>query len=346
MHRKIILSLCLAFLSLALVFGQAYPIEQITIEQKSVSLQSGIEDSGSLRVFLCPRDDCEGHILRLLGQAEQSIHCALYDIGLTSLQQLLIEKAKSIDVRLVTDNDYSQKCNKIFVKPDAFGEMHNKFCIIDQQWLFTGSTNPTENGVQKNNNNLLITDLPTLVGNYEDEFAELWNGTFKKGREVKNQIIFAENTTIQNYFCPEDNCAQQISRELEKAKRSIYFMTFSFTHEKIANILLLKNLDGVSVEGVIERRQATKDSPFQRFNQNGISTLKDGNPQTMHHKVFIIDDRTVITGSMNPTNNGNERNDENVLIIDSEEIAQQFLNEYRRVRAEAERAANIAIAVM
>lgn len=340
MHTKIIISLCLAFLALALVFGQAYPIEQIVIEQKMISLQSGIEDSGSLRVFFCPRDDCEGHILRLLGQAEQSIHCALYDVGLISLQQLLTQKAKTIDVRLVTDNNYLQKFNQIFVKPDGFGEMHNKFCIIDQRWLFTGSTNPTENGVRKNNNNLLLTDLPALVGNYEDEFAELWNGTFKKGREAKNPIIFFGNTTIRNYFCPEDNCAQQISKELEKAQRSIYFMTFSFTDEQIANILLLKNLDGVSVEGVMERRQGTKNSPFQRFNKNGISTLKDGNSQTMHHKVFIIDNRTVITGSMNPTNNGNERNDENVLIIDSEEIAQQFLNEYRLVRAEAEGAAD------
>jgi phosphatidylserine/phosphatidylglycerophosphate/cardiolipin synthase-like enzyme len=68
--------------------------------------------------------------------------------------------------------------------------------------------------------------------------------------------------------------------------------------------------------------------------------LKDGNNQTMHQKVFIIDRETVITGSMNPTGNGDKHNDENVLIIHDPLIAEKFMEEYGRVRGEAEKSSN------
>ena len=55
----------------------------------------------------------------------------------------------------------------------------------------------------------------------------------------------------------------------------------------------------------------------------------------MHHKTFIIDQETVITGSMNPSAGGDSRNDENVLIIKDQELANSFLEEYEKVKREA-----------
>ncbi|MBT4150600.1 phospholipase, partial [Candidatus Woesearchaeota archaeon] len=52
----------------------------------------------------------------------------------------------------------------------------------------------------------------------------------------------------------------------------------------------------------------------------------------MHHKVFIIDGKTVVTGSFNPSKNGDSRNDENILIIRDETIASRYLAEYERLR--------------
>ena len=51
----------------------------------------------------------------------------------------------------------------------------------------------------------------------------------------------------------------------------------------------------------------------------------------MHHKVFIIDGKTVITGSFNPTEGGDKRNDENILIIRDEGIAQKFREEFEQI---------------
>lgn len=303
--------------------------ENITLSQTS------IYDDGSIELYFCPQDDCERAVLNLLEQSTVSIHCALYEIGLYSIQQKLLDKARILEVQIVTDNDYLKKFNHSFVKADKSGLMHNKFCIIDNHKLFTGSMNPTENDIQKNNNNLLIITSQQLAWNYEQEFQELWNGTFKKGNPVLNPSIQLNNIILENYFCPEDHCAKQVKEELKNAEKNIEFMTFSFTHESIANILLLKHLDNISIRGVMETRQIDEDSRFNILTHHNIPVLKDKNKNNLHHKAFIIDNKTVITGSFNPTKGGNERNDENLLIIHDLAIAEQFAKEFQKVWMEA-----------
>ncbi|MEK6899748.1 MAG: phospholipase D-like domain-containing protein, partial [Nanoarchaeota archaeon] len=235
------------------------------------------------------------------------------------------------------DDDYYKKFNASFVKKDSYGLMHNKFCIVDGMKVVSGSMNPTDNDAFKNNNNLLIIDSKVIADNYEDEFQELFNGEFKKGIKVINPKVILDGIRVETYFCPEDDCAYHVQQELKKATESVYFMTFSFTHQGIANELLLKNLDGLEVKGVMEVRQISEYSQFDRLLQNGISVLRDGNKNTMHHKVWLIDTTCVITGSMNPTNNGDTKNDENLLIICDEEIAKQFKEEFDRIYAEAQK---------
>jgi len=54
----------------------------------------------------------------------------------------------------------------------------------------------------------------------------------------------------------------------------------------------------------------------------------DTNPYTMHHKVFVVDGSTVITGSYNFSNAADESNDENVVIIHNAEVAQYYTEEF------------------
>ncbi len=63
----------------------------------------------------------------------------------------------------------------------------------------------------------------------------------------------------------------------------------------------------------------------------GLPVVKDRNYRIMHHKVIIIDENIVITGSFNFSQNANRSNDENVLIIESPEVAAQYLGEFEKV---------------
>lgn len=307
----------------------------------ATTFNSVIKDEGNISVYFCPQENCEQILIDYLHTAEKSLHCALFDVGLKSVQQLLLDKEKQIEVKVVTDNDYLKKFNYSFVKADSYGLMHNKFCIIDGKKIFAGSMNPTDNCAHKNNNNLLLIESKVLAANYEDEFQELWSGVFKKGDPVINPGIQLDHIIIYNYFCPDDSCADRIKEELKQAKESIYFMTFSFTHEGIANIILLKKEEGLVIQGVMETKQISDYSRYKLLQYQDISVLKDGNKNNLHHKVFIIDGETVITGSMNPTAGGDEKNDENMLIIKDKTIAEKFMKEFWKVWEEAKAADNL-----
>jgi len=291
------------------------------------------EDSKDISVYFCPRDDCEGKLSEFILSAEKYAYCAFFDLDLEKVKSALDSKFNSgVDVKLIVDTDNYKYAEELaFVKQDnrsAF--MHSKFCIIDGVKISSGSMNPTENCAKKNNNNLIFIESETLANNYETEFNEMWdNGQFGKGALNGVSLVYLNGIKIENYFCPEDKCGDKIEDALRGAKNEIYFMTFSFTHDGIANVILLKEIEGVLVKGVFENRGAGSEySKYNVMKYQGIDVKKDTNPAVMHHKVFIIDNSTVITGSFNPSNNADKSNDENVLIIHDKETALKYLEEF------------------
>jgi phosphatidylserine/phosphatidylglycerophosphate/cardiolipin synthase-like enzyme len=109
-------------------------------------------------------------------------------------------------------------------------------------------------------------------------------------------------------------------------------MAFSFTSDKIGEAMINSHKRGVRVSGVFEKRGAkTKYSEYIKMRVEGIPVKMDKNRYNMHHKVIIIDDELVITGSYNFSKNASKRNDENVIMIRNKKIASQYLAEFNRI---------------
>jgi phosphatidylserine/phosphatidylglycerophosphate/cardiolipin synthase-like enzyme len=290
------------------------------------------ETSKPMEIFFCPEDECQEHLLGLLQNSNNSIHCAFFDLDLPKIIDILKDKQSKIDVKLVIDGRNSNKSSELnHVENDLDGGlMHNKFCIIDGSTVFTGSFNPTENDNFYNNNNILIIYSKYIANNYESEFQELYNKKFGRGEKVKYPIIYLNEKEIENYFCPEDSCSIHVIENLKEAKNEIYFMTFSFTHDGIGRTLISMHNKGVKIQGIFEKTRQNEFSEYYNLN-NSIDVKWDEYEYVMHHKVFIIDNKTVITGSFNPTVSADESNDENVLIIHDENIAKKYLEEFEKV---------------
>ncbi len=314
--------------------AEFFPVSSSFLRESS--LPSFLQDSGTLEVYFCPRDLCEEHLLGFLVQARVSIHCAFYNLNLDAVRKKLEQKAEeessAVEVQLVFDDSSSQQVSSSAFatrSDDSSALMHNKFCVVDGKKVLTGSMNPTAADAQKNFNNLLIIDAPLLAQNYEEEFQELWQGEFHGGEKTLNSHLRIGDVALENYFCPEDNCAARVLEELQKAERSIYFMVFSFTHQGIAHELLLQRQEMVQIQGIMDQQQAAQQhSVFPLLQYQGVDVLKEDFPVSLHHKVFIVDEKTVITSSFNPTKSGDSRNDENLLIIHDSEIAHLFLAEF------------------
>jgi len=280
------------------------------------------EYNTSTHTYFCP-GECENVLTFLINNSKESIDCAFFDLGLEGVKEALEKKSAQIPVRLLIEGDNYEDFGK---KETNYAYMHNKFCIIDNRITFTGSMNPTNNGAYKNNNNLVVINSKLISNNYLIEFEELWSGVYGKGDRTQTPIVVLDNVTYETYFCPEDDCRGKVLEKIRLANKSIYFITFSFTDGGIASEILLKR--DLDIKGILESRQCSKHSVWKLLEYQGLDVQKDSNPNSMHHKVFIIDEEIVITGSYNPTKNGNEKNDENVLIIHNKEIAQEYVAEF------------------
>ena len=300
-----------------------------------------VADNGSIAVYFCQQEDCDVPILKLIQNSKISIDCALYDLDYQSFLAAFSEKiSENVQVRIVVDKDNSKGLEgNVFSFDDNNQLMHDKFCIFDDSVIFTGSMNPTENDVLKNDNNLIVIDSKVISSNYKDEFYELWNGDFGKGLPVRfssiNLSTESGNILVENYFCAEDNCEQKVLEKLQSAQKSIYFMTFSFTSDVLGDVLIKKANQGVTVEGVFDESQFNSQKQFSEYmklREANLNVSLDKSKYKLHHKVFIIDNKTVIAGSFNPTKNGNEENDENIVILHDEGIALQYLREFDRIQ--------------
>lgn len=287
------------------------------------------ETAKNPEVYFCPRQDCSKVFENNINSANFSVHCAIYDVNLKNVINALSKKSKSADVKVVIDNSNNHgQIKGNGVKEDNDRQlMHNKFCVIDKKIVLTGSFNPTDNDNSRNNNNVLVIYSKALSENYEDEFSELWSGTFSGGNKVKHPVIYVNGIKIENYFCPEDNCESHIVDLISSAKSSVYFMDFSFTSKEIADAIMMKK--DLDTKGIVDSSQSSnKYSQLKRLQEAGVNVEKDKNKYKMHHKVFIIDNETVATGSFNPTSSGDEKNDENLLIVHDKNITSNFLNEF------------------
>jgi phosphatidylserine/phosphatidylglycerophosphate/cardiolipin synthase-like enzyme len=113
----------------------------------------------------------------------------------------------------------------------------------------------------------------------------------------------------------------------------VRFLAYSFTQDELAEALLQRSLEGIDVTGVMEARQVESNvgSDYERFRGAGLDVRLDANPSNMHHKVLIIDDSIVVTGSYNFSRSAEERNDENTLVIHDPAIAAQYLAEFQEI---------------
>jgi len=134
-------------------------------------------------------------------------------------------------------------------------------------------------------------------------------------------------------FTSEDGALEQaIIPLVSDADESIYFMTFSYTDYPLAAAMIERFESGIDVAGVFETVGSETDAAeLNTLYCANIPVLQDGNSSFMHHKVIIVDESLVITGSMNFSTSAETRNDENIILIDNPDIAALYLQEFDRV---------------
>lgn len=280
-----------------------------------------------------------------------TLDIAAFEFNNELLTQTIVDaKKRGVTVRIVTDNEHGigdtkdfswaefQKASIPIIDDARGGLMHNKFMILNKTTVWTGSWNYTVNGTYRNNNNALMLRSRRVVDAYQAEFDEMFTRKeFGSTSTTGNGVSFSQDgTPIEILFAAEDDTIGALTREIQNSQKSIRFMAFVFSLSDLRNLIIDKAAAGVQVQGIFEKRSSTATwSALPGLFCAGLQMRQDGNRYVLHHKVFIIDDETVITGSFNFSGNASDTNDENLVIIKDRDLAAQYIAEFDRRWAEA-----------
>jgi phosphatidylserine/phosphatidylglycerophosphate/cardiolipin synthase-like enzyme len=137
-------------------------------------------------------------------------------------------------------------------------------------------------------------------------------------------------------FSPGGRCTEAIVAEINSAKTEILVQAYSLTSSPIADAVVEAHKRGVKVNVILDKsRNKSRDSKGTILVNRKIPVFIDGKHPTDNNKIIIIDRQTVITGSFNFTKEA-ESNAENLLIINSAELAKPYLADWDEHRKHSE----------
>lgn len=295
-------------------------------------------------------------------QATSSIDIAVYSFwGLDEFIDAVVQKhEEGVRVRVIYEdrNDQSGITRfrdagiPIIKHPsDIDGLMHHKFVIIDQldgdpenDYVWSGSFNLTEMELDWKNN-VVVFKHTGIAQAYTAEFEEMWggsgdqpnSGTAKFGDQKVDDTehLFSVNgVPVEIYFSPSDNTGDKILDELAAIDQAAYFAINTFTLDEATEQLQTKASSGADIRGIIDWIEASGSEYNTLTTFADVHEWPDDNSR-LHHKYCVIDPfdpadgPVVITGSQNWTFSGQVFNDENMILIRSQEIADQYLKEFK-----------------
>jgi len=284
-------------------------------------------------------------LVQAIDEARLSVHAAMYSLTLHSVRDALVRAwRRGVDVRIVMESDNLDAREPQSLKEAGVpllgdrreGLMHDKFIILDESEVWTGSMNFTNSGAYLDNNVLMRLRSRQLAADYESEFAEMFEDDHfgpDRGRATPFPDVTMNGSLVRVYFSPDDQVEQALSGLVKDARSSIHFLAFSFTLNDLGDDLVHAQAAGVKVSGVMDADQGptNQGTELPRFKSAGLDVRLDGNPGQMHEKAVIVDGQAVALGSYNFSSSAEKTNDENLIIINDPGIAGQYLQEFQRI---------------
>ena len=302
--------------------------------------------------YNAPKDrTIQNMILDDIRGAKKTIDLATYNYTDTKTAKALIDAVhRGVKVRLVIDEDNARKDvisdlrdgGVSVITAESNGLMHAKYIIIDNAVVISGSANMTLSSFSSDNNFMVRMESPEAAKVFTAEFEEMYLdcifGEESPRSKGASAIKLEDGTTVYIRFSPDDGIDDMIEKLIAAANESVYMLAYSFASRDIAERLQDADKNGLDVIVVCEDSKAYTDGGGQcgPLSEAGMQVYVDGYPDTlMHEKVIILDDKVVIAGSYNFTRSADKRNDEQVLVIQSPEIADLFLGEFDKILEEA-----------
>jgi phosphatidylserine/phosphatidylglycerophosphate/cardiolipin synthase-like enzyme len=225
--------------------------------------------------------------------------------------------------------------------------MHHKYVVRDDQDVWTGSMNWTDDSFSHQENVVVTASSLELAGRFVANFDELWErGSVERSGFVDTTPVPVGPHQVRTWFTPGhgEGLSHRIAKAIAKARRRVRICSPVITTAPVLGSLAQVISEGrVDVAGCVDRPQV--GGVIHQWGVNGNASWKlpllervlaapfSAKPSTpwepggslhdfMHAKLTVADD-TVFTGSFNLSRSG-ELNAENVLEVTDAELAERL----------------------
>jgi phosphatidylserine/phosphatidylglycerophosphate/cardiolipin synthase-like enzyme len=302
------------------------------------------------------------HLVQFIEATTESLDCAIYDLRHPEVLSALARVAQSGRRLRIAFDASKERTGGLSGDPKPGGTdqaliaaglmkyatpvhrgrhlMHDKFLVRDGRTVWTGSANFTAGGLELQDNNCLVLTAPDLAASYAATFAELLKDDQGHGAPARGAATLGA-ATLTSLFAPAsgEGVEQRVVAALRGARR-VRVLAFLISDSGILDALAPFASDpSFDIRGVYDPhgmqdvlRYTQQDaSRFwflhdPRFVAAPSHSFDPAHEQDfMHNKVLIIDDRLVISGSYNFSENA-EANDENLVVIESPPVAAAYLS--------------------
>jgi phosphatidylserine/phosphatidylglycerophosphate/cardiolipin synthase-like enzyme len=121
-----------------------------------------------------------------------------------------------------------------------------------------------------------------------------------------------------------------LAQAIDEARYSVDVAMYNLDLWSLRDALIRAHRRGLSVRMVTDSDNIL-EREFQELLDADIPVLGDRREPLMHHKFVVIDRLEVWTGSMNMTMSGAYRNDNNLVMIRSSELAEDYTREFEEM---------------
>jgi len=138
----------------------------------------------------------------------------------------------------------------------------------------------------------------------------------------------------------EESIAAKIERLIGESRTSIVAALYRLNNKRLGRALREAAERGVSIRLVLDRTKYEETQVTREIVANGgfafrLTHGRKGRTSKMHHKFALIDETIVLTGSYNWTDESEEDNYENLLILREPAVIAIYRSEFERLWAEA-----------
>jgi phosphatidylserine/phosphatidylglycerophosphate/cardiolipin synthase-like enzyme len=302
-----------------------------------------------------------------IDRADSTLDIAIYNLDNSASASTIIialnnAYARGVRIRLIFESSNSNSGLSSLnpgiptLGDSSFGLMHNKFLIADadaadanKPIVWTGSTNWTTDQLTIDANNAIVIQDQSLARAYTMEFEEMWGGRSyypntalsvfgsSKSDNTPHEFMIG-GKRVEMYFSPSDSTTSHIIQTASTADENLFFALLTITRTDVATAIANRVAAGVYGAGLENDTSSSfAVPPFQIMQQqmgSNIRTYPSSLPGILHHKYLLVDvnhtadDPLVLTGSPNWSNNSTSSNDENMVIVHDQIIANQYLQEF------------------